>query len=174
MSGVTCRDADAADAASLASLGRRTFTETFGHLYKPEDLAVFLRNHDEEKWRDQLGDKDFAIRLAEADGEAVAYVKVGPPSLPFEPRGPSLELRQLYVLQPWHGAGIAAELMDWAIAQARAYGACDLYLSVFVDNHRARRFYDRYGFEQVGQFHFMVGSHADDEYVMRLALRELE
>jgi diamine N-acetyltransferase len=172
MSGITYRKAVPADAARLASLGRRTFTETFGHLYTPENLAAFLLNHDEAKWRDELADPDFEIRLAEDDGEPVAYVKVGPPSLPFEPRGPSLELRQLYVLQPWQGGGVAAELMGWAIEQARMRGARDLYLSVFIDNHRARRFYDRHGFEVVGQFQFMVGNHADDERIMRLALAE--
>jgi hypothetical protein len=45
------RMADARDAAALADLGRRSFIETFGHLYDPDDLAVFLLNHTEEKWR---------------------------------------------------------------------------------------------------------------------------
>lgn len=160
------------DAARLASLGRRTFTETFGHLYKPEDLAAFLVNHRAAKWRDELGDPEFAIRLAEEDGEPVAYAKIGPQSLPFEPGGPTLELRQLYVLQPWQGTGVAAELMGWAIGEARARDARYLCLSVFVDNHRARRFYRRYGFETIGQYHFMVGNHADDERILRLALVE--
>ena len=60
--------------------------------------------------------------------------------------------------------------MDWAIDHAKARGANDLYLSVFVDNHRARRFYERYGFTFVGTYAFMVGSHADEDHVMRLAL----
>jgi RimJ/RimL family protein N-acetyltransferase len=41
---------------------------------------------------------------------------------------------------------------------------------VFIDNHRARRFYARYGFEQVGTYDFMVGTHADLDLVMRLDL----
>ena len=60
--------------------------------------------------------------------------------------------------------------MDWAIATARARGAQDLFLSVYVDNHRARRFYERYGFERVGRYQFMVGAHADEDDLMRLAL----
>ncbi|MFN3387500.1 MAG: GNAT family N-acetyltransferase [Allosphingosinicella sp.] len=171
---VRCRDAGPEDAAAMAALGRRTFTETFGHLYRPEDLAAFLENHSEERWRAELADPAFAVRVAEEDGVAAAYAKIGPPSLPFAPRGPSIELRQFYVLAPWQGTGLAHALMAWAIAEAKRRGADDLYLSVFVDNHRARRFYERYGFTFVGPYAFVVGTHEDEDHVMRLALKERE
>ena len=164
------RDGTADDAALMTGLGAATFTETFGHLYTAENLAAFLVNHAEEKWRAELGDPAYAVRIAE-DGEVSAgYAKVGPPSLPFDVTGPTVELRQLYVLEPWHGAGVAAALMEWALGEARARGAGQLYLSVCTDNHRARRFYARYGFEEVGTYAFMVGSHADEDLILRLSL----
>jgi ribosomal protein S18 acetylase RimI-like enzyme len=164
------RDAAPGDAAALSALGRQTFTETFGHLYSPENLAAFLLNHAEERWAEDLRDPEMSVRVLEADGQLAAYAKVGPPTLPFEPQGPSAELRQFYVLKPWHGRGISDALMCWAIEEARRRRAEDLYLSVFVDNHRARRFYERHGFEFVGIYAFMVGSHADEDHVMRLRL----
>ena len=167
---VTFRNAGARDAGTLAELGVRTFTETFGHLYTPENLAAFLVNHSEEKWQIELSDPAFAVRLGEADGQAVAYAKLGPPSLPFEPQGTPIELRQFYILKPWHGTGAAEELMQWVLGEAERRGADELYLSVFVDNHRARRFYERYGFEPVGRYDFMVGTHADEDIVMRKPL----
>lgn len=170
MSAVAYRDAVPADAALLADISRRTFAETFGHLYSPENLAAFLARLNEEDWRSEVEDPAFLVRIVEADGEPIAFAKIGPPSLPFDPRGPSIELRQLYVLAPWQGRGIAHELMAWAIAESRSRGACDLYLSVFVDNHRARRFYERYGFAFVGTYAFMVGDHEDEDHILRLAL----
>lgn len=172
MSGISYRNAGAADAAAVARLARRTFSETFGHLYRPDDLAAFLAGHSADAWLGELSDPGFAVRLAEQGGEAVGYAKLGPPSLPFDPRGPSIELRQLYVLGPWHGRGIAHELMGWALGEARRRGAADIYLSVFVDNHRARRFYGGFGFEKVGTYAFMVGEQADEDHVLRLALGE--
>jgi GNAT superfamily N-acetyltransferase len=172
MTKVVHRDATPADAALMADIGRRTFVETFGHLYTPENLAAFLVNHSEGGWRGELEDPAYSVRIVEADGEAVAYAKVGPPSLPFEPRGPSIELRQIYVVGPWQGQGISHALMRWAIEEAKRRGAGDLYLSVFVDNHRARRFYERYGFTFVGTYAFMVGDHADEDHVMRLDLEQ--
>lgn len=163
-------DAVPGDAARLSALAQATFTETFGHLYRAEDLAAFLAQIGPARWRAELADPAFRVRIAEADGAAIGFAKLGPSSLPVEPRGASAELRQLYVLRPWHGTGVAAALMDWAIATARGDGALDLYLSVFVDNARAKRFYARYGFERVGRHAFMVGAHTDEDDVMRMAL----
>ncbi|MDG5488153.1 GNAT family N-acetyltransferase [Sphingomonas sp. BGYR3] len=167
---VHLRDATPDDAATLAALARDSFTETFGHLYHPDDLALFLAGHSAERWLGELTDPAFRVRMGQADGRAVAYAKLGPPSLPFEARGPSIELRQLYVLKPWQGTGLAADLMQWAIDTARGTAAQDLYLSVFTDNHRARRFYARYGFDEVGPYVFKVGNHEDADIVLRLAL----
>jgi diamine N-acetyltransferase len=154
----------------LSALARRSFTETFGHLYDPADLAAFLERHTPDAWANDITDPDYAIRIAEADGAAIGYAKLGPPSLPFEPRGPSIELRQFYLLAAAHGTGVAQSMMAWVIETARARGAADMYLSVFIDNHRARRFYERHGFERIGEYGFMVGNHRDTDDVMRLSL----
>ena len=167
---VAWRIAGPDDAARVAELGRRSFVETFGMLYSPENLAAFLTIHNEENWRAELTDPRFVVRLGEADGEAVAYAKLGPQSLPYEAEGPSIELKQFYVLGPWQGAGVAVALMGWALDEARARGAEEICLSVFVDNARARRFYERYGFDYVGRYAFMVGTQADDDLIMRLRL----
>lgn len=165
------RDCDEDDAPVLAAIGRETFVETFGHLYSAENLALFLENHSEDNWRRELGDPAFAVRLAMSGDAAAAYAKLGPPKLPFAvDASDAIELKQFYVRGPWHGLGLAPVMMDWVMAEARRRGAHALYLSVFVDNHRARRFYDRYGFEPLGRYDFMVGSHADEDIVMRCAL----
>lgn len=164
------RAAMPADAPALSALGKATFTETFGSLYRPDDLALFLETHAEKNWAAQLADPAYAVCVAEGDGALIAYAKLGPPSLPFTPQGRPIELRQLYVLKPWQGSGLATALMDWAMAEARARGADEMYLSVFVDNHRARAFYARYGFEFVQTYAFMVGTHADEDHIMRAPL----
>lgn len=167
---ITYRDATPDDAVLLSDLSRRSFAETFGHLYRREDLDLFLDRLSPEAWGNELGDPAFTVRVAEDDGIAAGFAKLGPPALPVERPRPSAELRQLYVLAPWQGAGVAATLMDWVIAYTRAGGAADLYLSVFIDNVRARRFYQRYGFERIGTYVFMVGNHADEDDLMKLAL----
>lgn len=167
---VVLRDAEPRDAEALDRIFETSFCDTFAHLYRSEDLQAFLSSFGIADWRRQLEDGRYAFRIAEAGDDPVAYVKLGPMKLPIEPRAPALLLDQLYVLKEHHGSGIAQALMDWALEEARRRSAGELYLTVYIDNHRARRFYDRYGFEAVGRYDFMVGSHADEDVIMRRSL----
>ncbi len=167
---IAYRNAGPEDSAALADLHRRSFIETFAHLYRLEDLEAFLEQLSEEGFRGELLDGEHQVRFAEADGAPVAFVKLGPITLPVQPERPALEFRQLYVLKPWQGAGVAQTLSEWAIAEARRRGAEELYLSVFTENHRAKAFYRRYGFTYVGPYRFMVGEQADEDEIWKLIL----
>jgi ribosomal protein S18 acetylase RimI-like enzyme len=161
------RDALASDAEALKDLFAESFVETFGHLYRPADLQEFLDGNSLEKWNRNLTDPEVAIRVAEAEGELAGFVELAPKKLPYETDAPAIELRRLYLRSNAHGRGIADALMRWALEEAARRRAQELILSVYVDNHRARRFYERYGFEEVGKYDFMVGSHADEDLILR-------
>jgi ribosomal protein S18 acetylase RimI-like enzyme len=168
---IVYRTAQAEDAAPLAAMARASFTETFGHLYPPEDLATFLdATFGPGGLPAQIGDPRYTIRIA-LDGDRVAgFAKIGPNAFTDHAPAEAIELYQLYVLQPWQGAGVAATLMEWAIGEARARGAPQLMLSVYVDNLRAQRFYTRYGLREVGRYAFPVGNTIDDDRIWRLDL----
>jgi ribosomal protein S18 acetylase RimI-like enzyme len=167
---VSYRDATPADAATLNGIFDSSFCDTFAHLYRPEDLDAFLSSFGIADWQAQLGNPAYAFHLAEADGQAVGYVKLGPMKLPIEAQGAAVLLDQIYILTGYHGVGIAHGLMDWAIDEARGRGAEELYLTVYIENHRARRFYNRYGFGDVGRYDFKVGNHVDEDVIMRKSL----
>lgn len=167
---LSCRNGGAGDARAVDRIFRTSFCHTFAHLYCAEDLEAFLAEFTDEAWKSKLCNHGFAFRIAEVDGEPVGYVKLGPLKLPVDTDGPALELKQFYILKEHHGVGIAHVLMDWALQEARGRSAAELYLTVYGDNHRARRFYDRYGFVPVGRYDFMVGNHADEDIIMRKRL----
>jgi diamine N-acetyltransferase len=167
---ITYRDAGVEDAATLDRLFDASFCDTFAHLYRAEDLEAFLSSFGIADWEAELKNPAFAFRIGEVGGHAVGYVKLGPMKLPVEADRSAILLDQLYILKDYHGVGIAHALMDWALDEARRRGGEELYLTVYVENHRARRFYDRYGFEPVGRYDFMVGSHADEDVIMRKLL----
>ena len=170
MTEVTYRDVVVADSAAVADMLARTFVETFGHLYRTEDLDAFLAGITAEAFAEQIESSDFALRIAESGGAPVGFAKLGPANLPVDSPPRTLELWQIYVLAPWQGKGIAQQLFDWAETEARRRGGEHLQLSVYIDNHRAKRFYERRGFVAVGRYAFMVGKHPDEDIVMRKAL----
>lgn len=167
---IAYRDSTVADAAELHTIFDTVFCETFGHLYRSEDLKAFRSSVGIADWEKQLADPAFAVRIAEVDGVPIGYMKIGPVKLEVAAQRTAMLVDQLYVRAEHHGSGIAQQLMDWGIAEARRRGAKALYLTVFIDNHRARRFYDRYGFENVGRYAFMVGEQADEDIIMRKVL----
>ena len=164
-----------ADAARLARIGAETFVATFGHLYAATDLDAFLtENHSEAAAHAFLAKPGYAARFAyaAASDDPAGYVMVCPADLPhLDPALPALELKRLYLLPGHFGQGIADGLMDWTVAVAGERSIAVLALSVFSENHRALRFYQRHGFASVGSYKFRVGTQLDEEfvYVKRLA-----
>jgi ribosomal protein S18 acetylase RimI-like enzyme len=172
---VNVRAATPDDAEALAELATDSFVAAFGHLYKPEDLAEFLRDYRSvAKYREHLADPRTRIQLAEADGRLAAYCLIvldehfeeRPEPRPERP----VFISQLYCAPGMAGHGLGAALMDWALAEARGWGADALRLSVFSENFGAQRFYQRYGFAHVADIDFWVGNHRDHEFLYELAL----
>jgi len=59
---------------------------------------------------------------------------------------PCIEIWRIY-LRPDHiGKGLGTVLMDWGIDELRKKGYRQAILWVLEGNHRARKFYERYGF----------------------------
>ena len=171
MSNPSYRDATPADAATLAGIAAATFIDTFGSQYKMDDLNRFIATYTPAAYAAELADPDIAVRFACIGDVAIGFCKVSSLKLPAPTPAPgAMELRQLYLYQPWHGLKIADVLTDWAKDQARARGAPELWLSVFSENPRARRFYARHGFAEIAPYHFVVGDQADEDILCRATL----
>ena len=169
------RPATEADAPTLAELGRASFVAAFGHLYQPDDLAAFLAEYrTPEKFLQHLADPPTLIQLAEVDGELAAYCLIVRGHKFDEQGEPRPErpvfISQLYCAPGMTGRGLGAALIEWAIAQGRAWGGDAVQLSVFSDNLGAQRFYQRYGFGKVADIDFWVGNHRDAEFLYELKL----
>lgn len=163
------RRATPADAAALSSLASRTFTETFGHLYPPQDLAAFLAEaYAVERQHAILAHPDYAVWLAEDEGVAVGHAAAGPCGLPHpEVAAGDGELKRLYLLRSHQSAGLGTRLMDEAMAWLLRDGPRRLWVGVWSENHGAQRFYRRYGFGKVGEYLFPVGAQRDLEFILR-------
>jgi GNAT superfamily N-acetyltransferase len=154
----------------LPAVARAIFTQTFGELYEEVAFAAFCdaAYGPEGAMVRDFADPAISWRVASVSGRPVGYAKLSPLLAPAPaPRPGAMELRQIYVAAPWQGRGIAEELMRWSVGTAREQGAPELYLTVFDHNERAKRFYRRHGFAEVGRCTFVMGDRVDDDRVWR-------
>ena len=161
------------DAVSLVAMAREVFADTFAHLYEPAPFARFLDEAYGPAGRMERDLVDPAIRwrIAASHNGPIGYAKLSNLAAPAPAPAPgAMELQQIYVLRAWHGKGIADQLMQWALDTARADAAPEIYLTVFDHNQRAKRFYTRHGFVEVGHCTFQLGDRIDDDRVWRKQL----
>ena len=113
------RRATPADAEALSTLSRTCFTQTFGHLYDPADLAVFLDEaYAPDVLHAELEDPDRATWLLfeDATDEApIGYVTACPAHLPHPDITPGDgEIQRLYILEGHQGGGRGTLLLNTA------------------------------------------------------------
>jgi len=173
MSDAVIRRATPADAGALSAIARRTFTETFGHLYPAEDLAAFLEDaYGLEKTRADLADPARAFWLVEADGQAVGHALVGPCDLPHDEVTPADgELKRLYLLKAHQRGGLGRGLLAEALGWLEQRRCPRIWVGVWSENYGAQRLYERAGFEKVGEYDFPVGRVRDREFIMATPVR---
>lgn len=171
--GVEYQVPDMATLQRLLPVARHIFTATFAERY---DAEAFERFCDATYLPGGAMSRDFAVpevrwQVATANGEPIGYAKLTPLRAPApDAASGALELQQIYVLPDWHGSGVAERLMQWGLSEARSSGAPELYLTVFDHNERAKRFYTRHGFEEVGNCTFQLGDRIDDDRIWRRRL----
>lgn len=167
------RQASAADAELLAALGAQTFCETFAADNSPENMAAYLASSFGPALQaTELADPESLFLIAEVDGIAAGYAKLKPGSPPrsVTDRKP-IELVRLYVSRDWLGRGVGAALMRVCIDEARQQGHHTLWLGVWEHNDRARAFYRKWNFRDVGRHIFQLGEDKQTDILMERSLR---
>jgi ribosomal protein S18 acetylase RimI-like enzyme len=170
--GLRIRPASVADAALLAALGAETFTTSFGAQNTPENLAAHLaKSYGDDIQRRELADPALTYLIPEVNGRIAGYALVRAGDAPACVTGASpIEVLRFYVVQDFHGTGIAQALMDACAHEARKRGGSTLWLGVWSLNPRAIRFYQKWGFEDAGTQTFMLGDDPQQDRVLARAL----
>lgn len=170
---VMIRPATHEDLPVLQALSTETFCETFGHLYAHEDLRAYLDETYSEAALTALLDDPahrFLLGEEEVDGATtvVGYVLAGPCDLEHEQVRPGDgEIKRLYLRRTHQGGGRGSALMTAAVQWLLKQGPRVLWLGVWENNFGAQRFYQRFGFEEVGDHVFLIGGHEDRDLVYR-------
>lgn len=162
------RKAVEADAAALAELAARTFSDAFGAQNTPQDLALHLaRSYGPELQRAELVNPDVTTFLAESNGQPIGFAQVRVGSAPAcVTTTMPVELMRFYVARDWHGRGVAQQLMQAAVTEAERRGGTAFWLGVWEKNPRAIAFYRKSGFADAGSHLFVVGNDPQNDRIL--------
>ncbi|MEO1385714.1 MAG: GNAT family N-acetyltransferase [Bacteroidota bacterium] len=169
MSAFEIKSATLHDVVAIALLGRVTFNETFGHLFRDKNdlLRYHERTYSIDKIEQSLQKPDNLFWIATVDRLPVAYAKLKLHSpTPFIANEHVCQLQKIYVLRDFLSMKIGYELQHQMIDKAAELGFEHIWLSVLNSNLRAIRFYEQNSFEQVGEHKFQIGIEAFDFHAM--------
>ncbi len=156
------------DARELAELAERTFRDAFGAMNTPADMDLHCRSaYGDAIQAAEIADPDRVTLVSEQGGRLTGYAQLRWGAAPSCVRaGAPGELLRLYVDKEWHGTGVAQRLMAECIAQMRAHGSDVVWLGVWERNPRAIAFYKKFGFVEVGEHVFPVGTDPQRDIIM--------
>ena len=145
------------DVPALSFIAKKTFYDTFTGTCTAEDMSDFLeRFYNEKMLSEEVANNNFQYFFAELEGIIVGYILFSDGEISFaEINGSTaLELKRLYVLNEYHGKGIAHDIMKFFLDYASAQGYDNAFLGVWEHNLKAQKFYHKHG--------FILSSHTHD------------
>ncbi len=133
------REAWPDEAETFAAIQRDASLTANAHIFPPE-LYPFPMGEIIQRWQSFLDDPSVSVLVCEEDGTAVGVA------------GARAEwLDGLYVVPEWWSRGVGRSLHDEVLARQRAAGGTRCHLWVLERNDRARRFYERLGWQENGE-----------------------
>jgi ribosomal protein S18 acetylase RimI-like enzyme len=168
----TLREANFDDASALVVLASNAFRDTYRGLDDPKDIEDYIASSlTLSYFRSHIDNPVSRTFVVERTGELIGYAIVtrSPPP-PCVTDVSAVELARLYLRNDVKGLGLGAELMRKAFSAARQFKATSMWLGVYDKNTRAREFYKRWGFVDVGTKDFLFGGKLYPDPVMACAL----
>ena len=136
------RPATRDDAPAVAGISHRGWTVDYAPFVEARLLPTA---EDPGAWAERLSHPRYRTLVWEEDGTVLGFVSAGPTEpVDEEPDGTGIVLA-LYIDTPAQGRGIGGTLLGAALDGLRADGMHQAILWTFVDNARARGFYEHCG-----------------------------
>lgn len=145
---LTIRPACLADAHDLAEIFASSWRSAYTGMIPQAEIDRRDCAMRETQFRVSLTTPDHGFYLALLDGRPCGTFIIGPSRDADLPDWG--EIRSFYTLESVWGTGVAQDMMASALDRLREQGYSDVFLWVLTENLRARRFYERFGFQSDG------------------------
>jgi GNAT superfamily N-acetyltransferase len=162
------RNAAHDDIADLVEMAADAFRDTYGEIVDPPDMEDYVTAElTSEYFLHHVDNPSSSLLLAIADGQLVGYALLmqSVPPVCVNKSSP-IELARIYLRHEEIGKGYGALLMRAVLGQARRLRADAIWLGVYDRNMRAREFYRKWGFIDVGFQEFALGENTYADPIM--------
>lgn len=147
------------DVEVLAMLGRLTWSESHGHYIedKNEVLQYLNENFSITKTKQNINNPNQLFYIIYADGLPAGYAKlVLNTSNKNVVSKNSCQLERIFILNEFIPLKIGQQLLTFVEDQAKKLQLNTMWLTVYIKNKRAIRFYERNEFKNAGKLNFVV------------------
>lgn len=166
------RLAVASDALRLGVLATQVFLDT----YATEGISTAIAREVQASFstaamQSIIDNASSHLCVAERAGHLIGFAQttVGTAQALVQAALPA-ELDRLYVQEPYTRSGVGSALLREAERCALQGGCGALWLSPWVHNHRALKFYAHHGYRKLGITVFMMNAEAIDNFVLAKVL----
>ncbi len=170
---LSIRYATLADAELIADISRQTFYETFADQNTKEDMDIFLNvQFTKGRLMMEVGAPDNMFMLAYSNEEIAGYAKLRETRHPRSLNSNNaMEIARFYAMKNFIGKGVGNFLMQNCIDQALKKGKDTVWLGVWKENHRALKFYEKWGFKIFDECDFILGNDLQKDWLMKKSLQ---
>src|SRR5689334_21667220 len=163
--------ANPSQADIISSIGKQAFGSAFGNLFNSkEELCEYLDyTYDVAKISKSIEKENNVFFVAFVENVPVGFAKVKKNSLNDQIESiAQMEFQKIYVLPYYHGSGAGPALMQTVLDLADQVCPDYIWLDTHISNAKAIRFYEKYGFQKIGKYYFMIGSQMFEYHLMSL------
>ena len=166
---ITVRQATSEDVPVLSSIAQLTFPLAGPLDASKSEIAKYVaENLSESVFQKLVEIDDVFIACAQSGNESVGFIvmKYRSSHLKNANSENSAELQRLYVLPEYHGTNSSKLLVSEAFKECSTKGIDAIWLNVYSGNVRAKKFYSKSGFQEIGTTHFKMGNERHLDIVM--------
>ncbi|MBF7097363.1 GNAT family N-acetyltransferase [Alkalibacter mobilis] len=158
----------------LQDISVSTYYDTFNLTSTKENMQLYLDGaYNTRKLMNELKNPLTEFYLVYFDNEPCGYMKTNEGDAQSDIKDSvSLEIERFYIVKRFHrnkfGTLMMQKVMEIAIQKGKEY----VWLGVWENNHKAQRFYKKFGFKVFGKHPFVVGNVEETDLLMKKILIE--
>jgi diamine N-acetyltransferase len=157
---MTVKTALVSDAPTISFLGRKTFTETFGHLFDYDELNNYLDDtFNISKLEHSLSKNQNIFGILHNSDKPIGYYKVKIGShYDNSVNEDFAQLQKIYVLRDYLDLKLGNIMLDHIMHLKEIVDCKTIWLVVLSTNSRAVHFYLKQGFKKIDNYYHTIGS----------------